>query len=53
MLTFIYDARDPATGQKVKAEVQAENEQSAAKLIRQQGLSPLDIRLKEAGKKNF
>src|SRR3989344_6096591 len=53
MLTFVYTARDPATGQKVKAEVQAENEQAAAKLVRQQGLSPLDITLKEAARNNF
>lgn len=43
MLTFKYTARNAATGQKVTAEVQAENEQAAAKLIRQQGLAPLDI----------
>ena len=33
MLTFQYTARNPATGQRVKATVEAENEQSAAKLI--------------------
>jgi len=43
MLSFKYVARDPATGQKVKAEVQAESEQAAAKLIFDQGLSPIDI----------
>jgi type II secretory pathway component PulF len=37
MLTFNYVARDPATGQKVKANVQADNEQAAAKLIRNEG----------------
>jgi type IV pilus assembly protein PilC len=45
MLTFNYTARDPATGQRVKADVRAENEQSAAKLIRKEGLVPLDIAL--------
>lgn len=49
MLTFRYTARDSATGQKIKAEVQAESEQSAAKLIREQGLSPIDIKALEAG----
>lgn len=44
MLTFSYVARDPATGQKVKAEVQADNEASAAKLIQGEGLAPIDIR---------
>lgn len=47
MLTFSYTARDPASGQKVKAEVQAENEAAASKLVQQQGLSLLDISLKE------
>lgn len=45
MLTFEYTARDPASGQKVKSEVQAEDEKSAARLIRQQGLAPIDISL--------
>ncbi len=43
---FEYTARNSANGQKVKAEVEAENEQAAAKLIQAQGLSPLDIKLK-------
>jgi type IV pilus assembly protein PilC len=45
MLTYSYEARNPATGQKVKAQVQAENEKSAAKLIQEQGLAPLSIKL--------
>jgi type IV pilus assembly protein PilC len=47
MLSFQYIARDAATGQKVKAEVEAESEQAAAKLIHQNGLAPLEITLKE------
>jgi type IV pilus assembly protein PilC len=43
---FEYTARNSATGEKVKAEVEAENEQAASKLIQGQGLSPLSIRLK-------
>lgn len=43
MLTYKYTARDANSGQKVTAEVQAENEQAAAKLIRGQGLAPLEI----------
>ncbi len=43
MLTFKYEARDPSTGQKVKAEVQAQSEQEASKLIRKEGLAPLEI----------
>lgn len=43
MLVFRYVARDASTGQKVKSEVQADNESSAARLIRQQGLMPLEV----------
>ncbi|HMS50299.1 MAG TPA: type II secretion system F family protein [Candidatus Saccharibacteria bacterium] len=45
MQTYEYTARNTATGQKVKSQVQAENEQTAAKLIRDQGFSPLEVRL--------
>jgi len=51
MLTFKYLARDPASGQKIKAEVEAESEQAAAKLLHQEGLAPLEITLKEGGDK--
>jgi len=44
MLTFTYQARNAKTGQKIKAQVQADNEQSAAKMIYEQGLTPLEIR---------
>jgi type IV pilus assembly protein PilC len=50
MLTFNYQAKDSKTGQKVKAQVQADNEQAAAKLIREQGLTPLDIKLEKSNK---
>lgn len=49
MLTFKYTARDPVTGQKTTAEVSAESEAAAAKQIRAQGLSPLDIVAKGEG----
>jgi type IV pilus assembly protein PilC len=52
MLTFTYIARDTKTGEKVKSEVQAENEQSAAKLIRNEGLAPLEITLKGSDSNN-
>ncbi len=45
MLTYKYIARDPATGQRTRAEVQAENEQSAAQLIHKEGLVPIEITL--------
>lgn len=43
MLTYKYTARETATGKKISAEVQADSEQAAAKLIQDQGLSPIDI----------
>lgn len=53
MLTFNYTARDPATGQKVSAQVQAENETAAAKLIQKEGLAPIEISPIGAGSDNF
>lgn len=48
MLTFSYTARDSKTGQKIKAEVQADSKKSAALLIQKLGYSPIDIDQKEA-----
>lgn len=48
MLTYQYVARNATTGEKVKAEVQADSEQSAVKLIRDQGLSPVEISLQHS-----
>ena len=42
MLNFHYTARDPSTGQYIKAEVQAEDEQAASKAVRKEGLVPID-----------
>lgn len=53
MLTFDYTARDPASGQRVKATVEADSEQSAAKLIRSQGLVPTDIVVSKKGTSNI
>jgi type IV pilus assembly protein PilC len=53
MLSFRYTARDPATGQYIKSDVQAENEQAASKLIRKEGLVPIDIRLSEKAATSF
>lgn len=52
MLTFTYTARNTATGQKIKAQVQADNEQAAAGLIREQGLTPTSIKVESAGRAN-
>ncbi|HVS58319.1 MAG TPA: type II secretion system F family protein [Candidatus Saccharimonadales bacterium] len=53
MLNYKYEARNTSTGQKIRAQVQAESDQAAAKLIRQQGLVPLEITLDEAATKGF
>ncbi len=45
MLTFTYVATDSASGKKVKSTIQADSEASAAKAIKQQGLSPIEISL--------
>ncbi len=47
MITFTYTARNSQTNDLVKAEVQAENQQSAAKLLIGQGLFPIEIKNKE------
>lgn len=44
MQTYEFTARDSKTGQKINSEVAAESEQAAAKLIRNQGLAPLEIK---------
>jgi len=46
MFTFSYIARNTETGQKIKAEVQAESEQAAARLIQKEGYAPLEIKVK-------
>lgn len=53
MLSFRYTARDPATGQYIKSNVEAENEQAAAKLIRKEGFVPIDISLSEKSATGF
>jgi type IV pilus assembly protein PilC len=44
MLTYTYTARDASTGQKIRAQVQADSEAAAAKLIHEQGLAPISIK---------
>ena len=48
MQTFNYVAHKNENGEIIKAEVQAENEQAAAKLLMSQGLFPIDIESKAA-----
>lgn len=49
MLSFTYTARNTKTGEKVTAEIEAEDEKSATKLLIDRGLAPLEITPK-AGK---
>ena len=49
MLNYNFDARDPATGRHIKSTLQADSEQSAAKLIRAEGLVPIDITINKGG----
>ncbi len=50
MLNYSYTARNPKTGQKVSALVQADSEQAASKLIKAQGLTPLEIKAERGGR---
>ena len=44
MKKFSYEAKEQASGQIIKATVQADSERSAAKALIAQGFNPLDIR---------
>lgn len=46
MLTYIYTARDPNSGQKITAEVEAENESAATRLLMDKGWIPLELKVK-------
>lgn len=48
LITYKYTARNPGTGKKLSAEVQADSEASAVKLISEQGLAPLEIKEKSS-----
>lgn len=54
MEVYKYSARDTKTGEIVKAEVEAQNERAAGKLLIEKGLTPIEIGLKkEEGKSLF
>ena len=50
MLTFVYEARNVRTGEMVKAQVQADNQQAALRVIREQGLTPVKVELEKSSK---
>lgn len=47
MLTYTYTALNPTTGEKIKADIEADNESTAAKILISKGLAPLDITPKQ------
>jgi len=47
MLTYTYTAKNTKTGEVTTAEVEATDEQAAAKVLMNRGLSPVDIQLKK------
>jgi type IV pilus assembly protein PilC len=49
MLNYSYRARNTATGEQVKGIIQADSEGAAVKLINDQGLSPIDIKMSQGG----
>lgn len=51
MLSFTYTARNTKTGQKITADIEANNEKEAAKILVDRGLAPLEIKAKT--KKSF
>ncbi len=50
MEVYKYSARDTKTGEIVKAEVEAQNERAAGKLLIEKGLTPIEISLKNQSK---
>ena len=53
MINYTYEAKEAKTGKKIKAQVQADNEQNAAKLIKDQGLTPLTIKAERGATSSF
>ena len=51
MLSYSYTAKNAKTGQKTKGIVEADNQQAASKLIKAQGLTPLDIKAERGGRR--
>lgn len=53
MITFKYTARNPATGEKIQSEVQADNKKNASLLIQKLGYAPIDIEEKTASQSSL
>lgn len=48
MVMFSYIARDPATGKKIEGALQADNEKTVAKILKQQGYALLEASVQES-----
>lgn len=53
MLTFEYTARDPATGEKITEQIEADSEQGALRMIQRDGLALIEIKAKDDGTGGF
>src|SRR3990167_10135198 len=53
MITYVYVAKNPQTGEDIKAEIQSESESSAAKILIRQNLVPVSIQQKDKTKALF
>lgn len=53
MITYKYKARNPATGEKVESELQADSKKSASLLIQKLGYAPIEITELENTKSSF
>lgn len=47
MIHYRYEARDPATGKKIKGDIQADSEKSVAKAVKEQGYALLSVKTDE------
>ena len=52
MLTYNYVAKDSSTGKQIKSSVQAQNEKEAAKIIRDSGLTTIELKVERAASTN-
>lgn len=53
MLSYKFTARNPSTNEKITSVVQADSEKSATKIIQDQGLAPIEVKLIQEGKSNI
>lgn len=53
MITFKYTARNPATGEKIQSEVQADNKKNASLVIQKLGYAPIEIEEKDSASGGF